>query len=70
MLTARLRADLRASPIMCVQINGGNSGGPVFNKLGKCVGIAFQVRALRRAFPSHTTPSRAHAHDLLHAALR
>jgi hypothetical protein len=25
-------------------INGGNSGGPVFNKRGQCVGIAFQVR--------------------------
>jgi hypothetical protein len=24
-------------------INGGNSGGPVFNKRGQCVGIAFQV---------------------------
>jgi len=25
-------------------INGGNSGGPVFNKRGQCCGIAFQVR--------------------------
>lgn len=24
-------------------INGGNSGGPVFNKRGQCCGIAFQV---------------------------
>jgi S1-C subfamily serine protease len=24
-------------------INGGNSGGPVFNTKGQCVGIAFQV---------------------------
>lgn len=24
-------------------INGGNSGGPVFNRRGQCVGIAFQV---------------------------
>jgi hypothetical protein len=26
-------------------INGGNSGGPVFNKRGQCCGIAFQVCA-------------------------
>lgn len=26
-------------------INGGNSGGPVFNGSGQCVGIAFQVGA-------------------------
>lgn len=25
-------------------INGGNSGGPVFNAAGECCGIAFQVR--------------------------
>jgi len=25
------------------QINGGNSGGPVFNGKGQCVGIAFQA---------------------------
>lgn len=25
-------------------INGGNSGGPVFNHERQCVGIAFQVR--------------------------
>lgn len=24
-------------------INGGNSGGPVFNRHGQCVGIAFQA---------------------------
>ena len=23
-------------------INSGNSGGPVFNKQGECVGVAFQ----------------------------
>lgn len=27
-------------------INGGNSGGPVFNRKGQCVGIAFQVSSL------------------------
>ena len=32
-----------STPARRAQINGGNSGGPVFNRRGQCVGIAFQA---------------------------
>lgn len=46
-----------SSDLLAIQIdaaiNGGNSGGPVFNRSGQCVGIAFQVSIKRRFLP-HT----------------
>ncbi len=44
-------------------INGGNSGGPVFDRNGRCIGLAFQVSDLGSAgssvHSSRTTAFRA-----------
>ena len=54
-----------SSDLLAIQIdaaiNGGNSGGPVFNRSGQCVGIAFQV-SIKRTFC--TPPAlRVFSHD-------
>lgn len=49
-------------------INGGNSGGPVFNKKGQCVGIAFQVSGaavFSKLSRIHQSQQATTGHDLL-----